>query len=167
MRFTKFNSKNSTFQTLFQKTINRNDSNLIIDIPEEENVTYYLEQIAFNSYNEVLKKEIHLVFVPYNELNARIQIDKAIYSSEDTILVTLENIGINNINTGIEFEKWNGNKWNKFNDKQMIPAIMGPIIKTGESFIEEIVLNEFDKGLYRVVMRWSSDQEIAVAFRVE
>ncbi|WP_243355275.1 hypothetical protein [Bacillus litorisediminis] len=61
VKFLKFNEAENQFETILEETVDRNDPDFLIDIPEQENITYYLEQIALNSKNEVLKQEYHRI----------------------------------------------------------------------------------------------------------
>ncbi|WP_243300189.1 immunoglobulin-like domain-containing protein [Bacillus litorisediminis] len=168
VKFLKFNEAENQFETILEETVDRNDPDFLIDIPEQENITYYLEQIALNSKNEVLKQEYHRIFVPYNEVNARIDIDKTLYSSGDTMNVTLKNLGTVEIGTGygVEFEKWDGERWNRYEFEQIV-TLQLIILKTGESFSKDVELKGFEKGIYRVIESLPDNHKISAAFTVE
>jgi len=152
VRFAKFNRAERKFENIIETTVNRNDPNLVITLPEEENVSYYLEEIQLNSKNEVLKKEFQRAFVLSNEVNSRIDIDKTIYSSGDTMTVTFTNLGTGEIQTGygVNFEKWDGESWKDYEFEQMVPDV-GIILRSGGSFSQEVKLKGFKKGIYRVM----------------
>jgi hypothetical protein len=168
VRFLQFNEEDKNFKTLLEETVYRDDPDFIIDIPEQENVTYYIEQIALNSKNEVLKQEYHRVFVPYNDVNGRIDTDKAVYSSGETMKVTLKNLGTVEIGTGygVGFEKWNGKQWRNYEFEQMVPEPL-IILRTGQSFSEDVKLKGFKKGTYRVVEGLADGHNVSSIFTVE
>ena len=164
----KFNRTDKVFETIIEEKVNRNDPDFIVEIPEEENVTYYLEQIALNTKNEILKQEFHRLFVPYNEVNAKIDIDKTMYSSGDTMKVTLKNLGTVELGTGYGgyFEKWDGERWNPYDFEQIVAAIEIRL-RTGQSFSKDVVLKGFNTGTYRVFEKLPGDHKISVAFKIE
>lgn len=163
VRFAKFNRADRKFENIIETTVNRNDPNLVITLPEEENVSYYLEEIQLNSKNEVLKKEFQRAFVLYNEVNKRIDIDQTVYSSGDTMTVTFTNLGTGEIHTGygVNFEKWNGESWEEYKFQQVVINV-GIILRKGDSFTQEVKLKGFEKGTYRLV-----SGSIAAGFIVE
>lgn len=164
----KFNSTDKLFETIIEETVNRNDPDFSVKIPEGENVTYYLEQIALNTKNKVLKQEFQRLFVPYNEVNAKIDIDKTLYSSGDTMKVTLTNLGTVELGTGYgtHFEKWDGERWNPYDFEQIVYLIAFRL-RTGKSFSQDVVLKGFETGTYRVIEKIPGDHKISVAFKVE
>lgn len=163
VRFAKFNRADRKFENIIETTVNRNDPNLVITLPEEENVSYYLEEIQLNSKNEVLKKEFQRAFVLYNEVNKRIDIDQTVYSSGDTMTVTFTNLGTGEIHTGygVNFEKWNGESWEEYEFQQVVINV-GIILRKGDSFTQEVKLEGFEKGTYRLIRG-----SIAAGFIVE
>ncbi|WP_028391407.1 immunoglobulin-like domain-containing protein [Bacillus cihuensis] len=168
VKFFKFIEAEKKFETILEETVDRNNTDFLIEIPEQENITYYLEQIALNSKNEVLKQEYHRIFVPYNEVNARIDIDKTLYSSGETMKITLKNLGTVELGTGygVQFEKWDGERWDQYEFKQIVTAQL-IILRTGQSFSEDVQLKEFEKGTYRVTEGLPDDHKISVAFTLD
>ncbi|GIN62451.1 hypothetical protein J27TS8_24440 [Robertmurraya siralis] len=168
VRFLKFNDEERAFETILEETVHRDDPLFTIQIPDDENVAYYIEQIAINKDNEVRKQEYHRLFVPYDELNAKIDLDKSIYSQGDTMIVTLKNLGTVEISTGygIILEKWNGEGWEPYNFGQMVPAI-AIIVRKNESFSQDVKLDELEKGTYRVIEELGENEKISVSFTME
>lgn len=168
VKLMKFNRTDKLFETIIEKTVNRNDPDFIVEIPEGENVTYYLEQIALNTKNEVLKQEFQRLFVPYNEVNAKIELDKTLYSPGDTMKVTLKNLGTVELSTGygVHFEKWDGERWNPYDFEQIVDAIL-IILRTDQSFSQDVLLEGFETGTYRVLVELPGNHKISVAFKVE
>lgn len=165
--FMKFNQDEKTFETLLKETVNRNDDDLHIRIPDEENSAYYVREIALNTKNEILKREYQRIFVLFNEVNARIDLDRTYYSPGDTMKVTLKNLGTVELDTGygVILEKLDGERWEPYPLNRDVPAIL-ITLRTGQTFSQDVSLKGLEKGTYRIIHGMAGEQ-ISVAFMIE
>ncbi|MEW9109953.1 MAG: immunoglobulin-like domain-containing protein [Cytobacillus gottheilii] len=168
VEFLKFNYEERKFETIIEKTVERQDPSYFITIPDEENVAYYIEQVAIGENDEIRKQEYHQIFVPYNEINARIDLDKTHYSPEEKMTVTLTNLGTIELNTGygVILDKWNGESWEQFEFEQMAPDI-GILLRNGDTFSQDVELSQLEKGTYRVIETLTEDDRISASFTIE
>lgn len=82
--------------------------------------------------------------------------------------VTLKNLGTVEleIGYGVRFEKWDGERWNQYEFKQIVTGQL-IILRTGQSFSEDVQLKEFEKGTYRVIEGLPDDHKISAAFTLD
>ncbi|QVY61084.1 immunoglobulin-like domain-containing protein [Cytobacillus gottheilii] len=168
VEFLKFNYDERKFETILEKTVERQDPSYFITIPDEENAVYYIEQVALGEMDEIRKQEYHQIFVPYNERNARIDLDKTHYSPEEKMTVTLTNLGTIELGTGygVILEKWNGEAWAQFEFEQMVTLQMF-ILRNGGTFSQDVELSQLEKGTYRVIQTLTEDDRISASFTIE
>lgn len=168
VRFLKFNNTENIFETIFEETVHRDDPLFTIQIPDEENVVYYIEQIALNKDHEVRKQEYHRLFVPYNELNARIELNKTTYSAGDTMTITLVELGTIPLGfrAGRTFEKWDGENWKLYKaDKMESGQLIS--VQMDDFHYPEYTECRFEKGTYRIIEKLTEQDKISALFTVE
>ncbi|RLQ96816.1 immunoglobulin-like domain-containing protein [Falsibacillus albus] len=121
-------------------------------LPNKENKAYYVGKVAKDHNGKIVKREYTEVFVPYNVYNAKIELNKTVLTSSESLEVTLTNLGVKDLTTGygVQMEKLQKNSWISYQLHQFVPLVM-MVLTTGQSFSQWGDLKELTPGTYRIV----------------
>lgn len=122
-------------------------------LPEEENVYYIVSAEIMDSQGKVEDTLLSMIYVPKEELNASLTIEKEVYdSNEKEAKLTLKNYGPSILFLGKHFtiEKKVGDTW------RIVPLDLafediGLYVSLGKEFEQKVDISKLNEGEYRVV----------------
>jgi hypothetical protein len=127
---------------------------LTVKLPEKENVIYTLSAEMLNEEGNVIDSVVHVLYVPYQKMNAKLSLDKEVYEANDTMSLKLENWGPTSLFFGRPFfiERFENGTWKKV-DFDLFFTLEGLGLDEGRTFTQEINLDrmKLKPGKYRIV----------------
>ncbi|KZZ84584.1 immunoglobulin-like domain-containing protein [Bacillus sp. SJS] len=121
-------------------------------LPDKENALYVLSIEILGDKGQVEDTAVELIYVPTAEINAKVSFNKKQITKSDSLQLTLENYGPQELLTGVSYhyEKWTGWKWKLVNLDMAFNSV-GVNILPGESQTLTLNTSELPAGKYRVV----------------
>lgn len=161
-------------ESVYLERIEEDEEIFMGELPEEENVIYIVSMEVLNEQEEVEDTMVRVIYVPKQEINASISMDKETYTRSDReAKVDIENHGPTFLMTGRSYliEKKVKQTWKEvpldlaFDD-------VGILINPTDVYVETIDISKLQAGDYRIVKSLHADdldlsKEIAKEFTVK
>ncbi|MBS2968323.1 hypothetical protein J9317_06065 [Metabacillus sp. KIGAM252] len=121
-------------------------------LPDKENALYLISIEILDEAGQVEDTAVELIYVPTAEINAKVYLNKNKISKSDSLQLTLENYGPQELLTGesYHFEKWTAGKWKQLNLDMAFKSI-GITVLPGKSQTLKLDTSRLHSGKYRVV----------------
>lgn len=161
-------------EIVYVKKITNEEKIYSSKLPDKENVTYLLSVEILDDAGNVEDTIVSIIYVPAQEINAELKMDKNIYKqSEQIATLILENFGPTFLNLGTYYtiEKKVEETWRivpldlNFND-------IGIMLSPNRQYDQTIEIDQLTSGEYRIVKEFYADgidlsATLAVEFIIE
>lgn len=146
-------------ETLHVETIQNQQAIFTEKLPDKENVLYLLSVEILNEEGTIEDTRISILYVPKQEMNAAVHLDKARYeSSEKEAILTLDNFGPTILLFGKSYtiEKKVGDTW------RVVPLDIafeeiGLSLSIGGKYEQKVAIGDLYEGEYRVTKEIRAD----------
>ncbi|MGP4061115.1 immunoglobulin-like domain-containing protein [Halobacillus sp. H74] len=145
---------------------------LAVQIPSQTGALYTFSQEVLGKDDQVLDTDVVVYYVPPEEINARMYVDKLKFAQDDTMEVHIENWGptILEFGTPYNLQQYTSNRWNDvLGDDKAFPSI-GYTLQSEETHTQKIDLSrlELSSGKYRVIKSFDAQNtEVEAVLSVE
>ncbi|MFC4323225.1 immunoglobulin-like domain-containing protein [Litchfieldia salsa] len=122
-------------------------------IPDKGNIHYMLSTEILGEDGQVEDTLVTRIYAPDQIINGELYSDKYQYTSNETLVLKLDNNGSTNLSFGLSYiiERYKQDKWEQIKINVGFETI-GLIIEPGQTFEQNIPLNQLKvPGLYRVL----------------
>jgi hypothetical protein len=121
-------------------------------LPYKENIHYMLSAEILGENSQVEDTLVSTIYVPKQDMDGELYLDKDLYTSNETLTLKLDNNGLTDLSLGLlyEIEIYKQDKWEQVSINVGFDSI-GIIIEPGQKFQQNIPLNQLkEPGQYRV-----------------
>lgn len=161
-------------ETILIKTITSEKKYFSTILPDTGNVHYILSTEILGEDGRVEDTLISSIYVPVQLIYGKLYLDKNLYSSNETLVLKLDNKGPTNLSLGLPYkiEKYKQDKWEQITLDVAFETI-GLELKPGQTFEQNIPLNQLkEEGRYRVLKDISAEgtdlaNTLIVVFNIE
>jgi hypothetical protein len=120
-------------------------------LSEKEDMLYLLSVEALSTNEEIEDTILSVIYVPDQELKAKLSLDKQQYTTKEKPILKITNHGAVVINCGLTYytEIYNGSDWEYAPIERVFPMPM-ITLKPGESYEQNVQIHDLVPGKYRI-----------------
>lgn len=148
-----------TEETMHLDAVKKEAKLLDVQLPHKENVVYILSLEFLDKNGYVEDTMISTIYVPTPEVNAKLSMDKDVYTSSDEIAtILLKNSGPTFLKLGKHYsiEKKVNDKWKVVPLETSFEEI-GILLNPSDGYEQKIQLDSLAAGKYRIIKTFGAD----------
>ncbi|QAS53554.1 immunoglobulin-like domain-containing protein [Halobacillus litoralis] len=157
---------------MVKEKVYQDGEKLAVQLPDQTGVLYTFSQEVLGEDDQVLDTDAVVYYVPPEEMNARMYVDKLKFSQDDTMEVHIEIWGptILEFGTPYNLQQYTSNRWNDVLGDDKAFTSIGYTLQSDETRTQKIDLSrlELSPGKYRVIKSFDAQNtEVEAVLSVE